>query len=417
MAIGRPQPPAKGLYANDTDSDDAEDDVGTTYGGGNVADYTSMLKVCMSAVMIGCMILVGILLLSGMPIPSLSEWPSDFLFWLRIPQQTPTGAVNHPLATHAQPHAVMIVATHERHLFPPQPSPHPPPPPPTPLPPAPPPPPPPLPPLLPPSPFPPPPGGAAADRLNARFRLGRPANDLPSIGVMLHQFDQTEHPDMPWRPCPQFCNGIGQVCGCAFLRDRLACSVAFAGMPKVGTESRIPLFSDKLGGMILSPNPAFNRIFCAFPGDAGSRARVCNPPGPSDSCTPGCTDKWHPWCDASRPDVWCDGNPWSPNMLSLMLEAYRHRPAPYASHNEFVIDAQFLDTHLPHSVEAFFYPLTEDCDERCSQQVRRAHADFLQVHAASEAVVPLLALRIDNWDEPFIVAPPISTDSFQVWSP
>ena len=104
-------------------------------------------------------------------------------------------------------------------------------------------------------------------------------------------------------------------------------------------------------------------------------------------------------------------------MLSLMLEAYRHRPAPYASHNEFVIDAQFLDTHLPHSVEAFFYPLTEDCDERCSQQVRRAHADFLQVHAASEAVVPLLALRIDNWDEPFIVAPPISTDSFQVWSP
>lgn len=296
-------------------------------------------------------------------------------------------------------------------VFPPQPSPFPPPPPHEPESPLEPDAPPPTPRAPPPSPRQPPPGAVVAERLNLRFRNAIASNDLRDIGVITHQFDGTEDPELPWKRCPEFCHGTGQVCGCAFLRDRLACSVIFSDMPRVGRadeetgEPTIPMYSDKFGGVVFAPDPSLNRIFCAFAGDAGSRARVCDPPGPSDWCTPGCIDQWHPWCDGSKPDVWCDGNPWSPTQLRTMLMAYRKRKAPYASYNEFVLDAAYSETHLPGSVEAFFYPISDACDKgsRCVTYTKKAYAKFLAEYNVDSAAVPLLGLRLSNWDEPFVV--------------
>lgn len=221
----------------------------------------------------------------------------------------------------------------------------------------------------------------------------------------MHQFDETENPERPWLSCPEFCHGVGQPCGCFFLSDRLSASVAFADMPKTN-QRKIPLWSQKSGGFIW--NMGAVRIHCAFPGDAGSRARVCDPPGATEECTPGCTDEWHPWCDGNHPDVWCDGNPWSPNEVETMLSAYRYRKPPWNTFNEFVIDSQYTDRRMPDAVEAFFYPMTDECEtsSKCGKYVARIHKAFLREYRLDEDKVPLLALRTDNWNEPFIIAPP-----------
>ena len=144
-------------------------------------------------------------------------------------------------------------------------SPPPRPPPPPPLPP--PPPPPsgvPRPPPPPPSPLAPPPGGQVIERMNFRFREGRPSNDLDWIGVILHQFDESEDPDSAWKRCPDFCHGFGQKCGCAFIKDRLAAQAVMSRMPKTN-KGAIPLWSEKMGGVVFKPSST--RLFCAYPGE------------------------------------------------------------------------------------------------------------------------------------------------------
>ena len=290
---------------------------------------------------------------------------------------------------------------------PPQPPP-PPPPPPAPPGPRPPPSPQPWPPPPPPSPSVPPPGGAIVERLNFRFRDGRPSNELEEIGVILHQFDESEDPDMPWKRCPQFCHGFGQVCGCAFVKDRLSAQTILHQMPKT-KQGGIPLWSEKMGGVVFKGSA--NRIYCAFPGDGGTRARVCDPPGLSAECTPGCTDIYHTWCDGhSKDDVWCDGDPWRPEMLKQMLEGYRHRGAPWNTHNELVIDAEYSEAMLPRSVEAFWYPLNDFCKTatKCQAYTERMHAKFLREYSLTAEDVPLVGLRLepDGFEHPFIAVPP-----------
>ena len=295
----------------------------------------------------------------------------------------------------------------------------------------------PWPPPPPPSPSVPPPGGAVVDRMNSRFRTGRPSNDLDSIGVIMHQFDESEDPDMPWKRCPQFCHGFGQTCGCSFIKDRLAAQTVLHIMPKTN-KGEIPLWSEKMGGVVFKGSSI--RLFCAFPGECvhwlspkhqtrkpfpacvlsptkfetligsgGTRARLCDPPGQSDECTPGCTDVYHSWCDGiSKADVWCDGDPWKPEMLQIMLEGYRHRAAPWNTHNELVIDAEHSDSQLPGAIEAFWYPLTDGCQTstKCKAYTERMHAKFLTEYSLTTQDVPIVGLRLKHWEHPFVAVPP-----------
>lgn len=265
----------------------------------------------------------------------------------------------------------------------------------------------------------PPPGGTIAERLNQRFRTGKASNDLEEIGVILHQFDETEDPEMPWRRCPQFCHGFGQPCGCNFLKDRITGSAIQASMPKA-TDGTMPLWSKKAGGIILSGSS--NRLHCAFPADAGTRARVCDPPGVSSTCTPGCTGEksldradgtgeYRPWCRMDKVyaanDVWCDGNPWRPDMVQTMLEGYpnRERIGSVEPYNEFVFDGEYSERQLPGSVMAFFYPLNDICSTstRCQEYAERQHAKFLREYRVSIDDYPLLGLRMENFKHPFVV--------------
>ena len=304
------------------------------------------------------------------------------------------------------------------------PPPPPPPPPPASLPPSPPPPPTPpgmpkRPPPPPPSPVMPPPGGNIADLLNRRFREGQPSNDLDKIGVLVHQFDETEDPDMPWRRCPQFCHGFGQPCGCNFLKDRITGSSLSHDMPKASDGRSMPIWSKKAGGIIFRPSS--NRIFCAFAGDAGTRARICDPPGLSDTCTPGCTGEqslykadgtgeYHPWCKIDKVykanDVWCDGDPWRPDMVQTMLEGFgnREKVGNVEPFNEFVFDGEYAERQLPGSILGFFYPLTDICatSARCQAYAERQHAKFLKEYRVGVEDYPLLGLRIEDWRAPFV---------------
>lgn len=289
----------------------------------------------------------------------------------------------------------------------------------------------------PPSPQAPPPGGQVIERLNFNFRDGKPSNDISAIGVIMHQFDESEDPDMPWKRCPDFCHGFGQKCGCAFIKDRLAAQAIMAQMPRTDKGS-IPLWSSKMGGVIFKGS--LNRLFCGFPGECvsallraracawnlldqlhacharsgGSRARVCNPPGRSDDCVPGCTDSYHDWCDGhSKMDVWCDGDPWKPEMLSAMLAGYYKRPPPFNTHNELIVDAEYSEAQLPGSIEAFWYPLSSGCETstKCKAYTERMHAKFLQEYHLTNSDVPIVGLRLDQWRHPFVAVPPATDTS------
>lgn len=93
-----------------------------------------------------------------------------------------------------------------------------------------------------------------------------------------------------------------------------------------------------------------------------------------------------------------------------MLEAHRHRPAGY---NEIIVDSAYSEANLPLSIEAIFYPLSPKCSERCESHARQVHARFVQEYGATgvdATTVPLLGLRPDHWERPFVVAPPKRPD-------
>ena len=97
-------------------------------------------------------------------------------------------------------------------------------------------------------------------------------------------------------------------------------------------------------------------------------------------------------------------------MLDEMLERFVYRSA--SSFNEFVLDAAYSETNLPHSVEAFFYPLSEKCllSRHCKARARQVHATFLAEYRLDDASVPLLGLQLDDWGAPFVVVEPFDPE-------
>ena len=90
--------------------------------------------------------------------------------------------------------------------------------------------------------------GSAVDRINARFRLGQPSDNVEAAGVLLHQFDDMEDTNAPWMPCPQFkwCGEFG---------DRFSASMINARLPPGGPPGLIGIFSNTVAGFIFAPDP------------------------------------------------------------------------------------------------------------------------------------------------------------------
>ena len=75
------------------------------------------------------------------------------------------------------------------------------------------------------------------------------------------------------------------------ISDRIACSIANAQIPH--------MYSYVHSGVILRPSSA--SVLCAWSHNGATDGRLCDPPGVSDSCVPGCGphkpgDPTH-WCE------------------------------------------------------------------------------------------------------------------------
>ena len=266
-----------------------------------------------------------------------------------------------------------------------RPPPHPPPPPP-PSPPSPSLPPPPPTPTAPPSPFSPPTPlppwyldelmrGSKADQLNARFLRGEPSDNLMAGGVLVHQFDGMEDTARPWLPC-------GELQWCARFRDRISASMLNSRSPP-GPTGPIPVFSELVGGIIYAPGAA--RVLCAYAADGGSMRKLCDPPGLSSHCVPGCSGGWS---GATRKGE-----------MKHMLERQEVRleTKPY---NEVVLDPTPCAEEPGDAIEAVFTLAGTTCraDVRCHDYT----AQFKQIFEAEVGVgLPLVELDVHNWRAPF----------------
>ena len=276
----------------------------------------------------------------------------------------------------------------------------------------PPPPPPSIPPLPPPG---SPPAGYVARTLNRRFLAGGVGTSalgrLSSFGVLLSQFDELSHSQRPW---------LFTESGSEEYADRRSAMLIFASMPRVqpaaGGKASIPLFGEfdgtgfreDLGGFVLRPDAfeASGGVLCAYPYDPHSFNYKCVPPGLSETCVPGCC------CGGSAgAPAWVKGvigdqsyfqDAYPPDDLGGMLRDFIHRAdSNTRGYNEVILNsARWLD-QLPYSIEAMFFPASENCARRpqCEARTRRAHSAFLQEYPSSN--LPLLRLNPTNWRAPF----------------
>jgi hypothetical protein len=84
--------------------------------------------------------------------------------------------------------------------------------------------------------------------LNARFRDGRPSNDLAKVGIIFKQFDGFEVQHRPWQACvgPQ-CRSLWQLQGAA-IPGRTSAMIAYQSLRDRADRQAIPLpFPDRAG--------------------------------------------------------------------------------------------------------------------------------------------------------------------------
>ena len=211
--------------------------------------------------------------------------------------------------------------------------------------------------------------------INDRFALGQASANLTSAGVLLHQFDNTEggddNMDEHWLPCPTACYH-STPCYCAKVGDRWSASMVNALTPRTAINELI-LFSKRAGGLIVSPS---NTILCSYPQDGATSDRVCDPPGVSASCIPGCFTEvvqnntpTKCWCDeiAGTPTPWsCPIAPgstrsspcaWKPANLTQMMQKQRQ----VGTYNEVIVSTKEYVAGLPERLEAIFFLATPEC--------------------------------------------------------
>lgn len=254
-----------------------------------------------------------------------------------------------------------------------------------------------------------------ADRINARFAAGKPSNNLTAAGVLVHQFDDTEGGDdamdEKWLPCPATC--YGHKCWCASYRDRFSASIINARTPRVPQlpPNDLILFSKRSGGIVFAPN---SPIFCSYPADGDTEARVCDPIGKSANCVPGCfTEERNGhscWCDEIAPRWSCPNGTapnasesacaWRPNQTATMLQK-QHLSNGY---NEVIIDAESYAAALPGSLEAIFFLASDECHtfDKCERFARTTYEALLAKYPkVTSKQLPLLSLNVSDPKSPF----------------
>ena len=223
--------------------------------------------------------------------------------------------------------------------------------------------------------------GSTTDRLNARFVKGQPTDNLFAAGVLIHQFDGMEDTAKPWLPC-------GQAQWCAKFRDRISASMLNARSAP-GPSGPIPVFSEIYGGLIFAPGVA--RVMCSYAGDGGTMRKLCDPPGLSEQCVPGCGH------GSMRPGPWTGSMRKGELKSMLKKQETRLEQKPY---NELVIDPSPCIEQPGEAIEAVFFIAGSACraDSRCYQYSKQVRDDFV---ASTGVEIPLVELNPYNWRNPF----------------
>ncbi|KAL1512048.1 hypothetical protein AB1Y20_005322 [Prymnesium parvum] len=285
----------------------------------------------------------------------------------------------------------------------------------------------------------PPPAVSLATRLNARFRAPFDASAPLAAGVLLHQLDGFQNPQMPWAPCDERRGGGWAGCDNPRVQERrlrLSGSMLHAVLQK--TYRSIPFFSYD-SGVVLRPESA--HVYCAYGMDGGiddglNRPKLCAQSAiDAGDCLPGCGEP-PAWCDPS--DLGRGGWPgymcgfmygpqgigaWRPSDVPALLQAQADMGREYQGigsfkgYNEFVIASDKWLEGLPRSVEAIFLVdctpgqtnlqydganggTAESCED-AHQQGRAMHRGYLEAYGLTADEFPLLMFRQSNWEAPF----------------
>ena len=204
---------------------------------------------------------------------------------------------------------------------------------------------------------------------------------LGSGGVLARLFDPSEDPKEPWKPCTR-------DIWCKVYGDRMPASLINRHAPNLYSKADSPL-----AGFIVDPNHV--ELFCSYFVDGSSMNKLCDPPGATDECTPGCPTG-HPdasWCKL-RSDSQCA---WRPERLDQMLMQQFEQGK--GSYNELILDAYTWSQNLPHTITAVFYPFY--AAEGQKQHARDVHKDFLRHYRLTMTDVPLFVYDPRDQKQPF----------------
>lgn len=274
--------------------------------------------------------------------------------------------------------------------------------------------------------------------INARFQLDVKKHETFGAGVLIHQLDGLEDEARRWSPCSR----DSQSANChgprtKARRQRVSSSMIYAGLQK--RDARIPTFSLD-GGVILRPSKT--KAFCGYGIDGSiddNKPLSCETPMDDWKCVPGCGEP-PKWCNINNPHDegawltcglgWGSGGvrPWPPEdfggeggLLDLFERGGMNFDGVgnFAGYNEIVIDSDHWIDNLPDSIEGFFMVECNDNDANLrygaadgggtALNCRDAHQNIIDIHAKfiaeyklSANEFPLLTLRPDKWDEPFV---------------
>ena len=267
------------------------------------------------------------------------------------------------------------------------------------------------------------------ERLNRRFRDGRPSTDLEAAGVLLHQFDGYEALREQWLPCDmgghrrRAEDGYEQPAemdnSSSRSRGRRLCDAFQASRwsASIITNQLRGVYSSCHGGLVLSPRAAAPALLCAYARDGSTQGKGCaagtvGTAGDSAAVSGGCIVGCSPWCESMRDGHAAEPNGccWrAPQQLDQMLTEHSQRSSD--RYNEVLLSAHALAASLPAVVEAIFFTAT--CTPRTKQsanaklEARResahaAHVAFLARYDLTAADVPLVVMDLEHGgDRPF----------------
>ena len=143
--------------------------------------------------------------------------------------------------------------------------------------------------------------------------------------------------------------------------------------------------------------PQALKILCAYDADGSSMNKMCEPPGNSPQCMPGCPlgHADASWCRTSR-DTQCA---WRSDQLQQMLSQQQQREQSRGSYNEVVLDPSAWVANLPHTIVAGFYPSYASQEHQA--YARAVHRKFLRAYALTSEDVPMVEYNPRRGRQPF----------------